>query len=538
MSSKQIQHENYKPEFLFLPLLKSIYPDVDVESDPAYSTVVDFVDNHFDFTKYPEFKNWRGTKYHFAALFKAQLLAYALHGNLSLRELETVCKNDVRFLSFFNGSVPCYVTFQKFQQCCLKPHMEQIFVDINRYIEENDICLDPEILYLDGTKFEANANKMTFVWMKATETFRERAWASLLQLIDRINGWLKAQNDPCRIARLKKPDLEFLFSTDEFLQSLEERYQVVRVSGKGHRKHPLQRFRDTFVGLSIRLFKYMIHDDLSDGRNSFSKTDPDATFMHMKYDYYNHTNVFKPGYNVQLGISSGYIRIVHVSQNANDVRDFIPAVDKYREYYGEYPRMVPADAGYGSFDNYSYCQEHGIELMMKYSGQIAESKITEKNRFKSYAFKLNEDNVPVCPAGRTMELLKEAVRTKGVYPQTIRYYIGTDCENCPLMSRCTKSSQGRIIRVNEKLNAQKAIVRENMSTPEGQKIMVARSIQAEGTFGDLKQNLGYDRIVRRGLKNVEFELLLVASGHNFRKFINRKRQDTSQLLQYGQQLKH
>ena len=33
----------------------------------------------------------------------------------------------------------------------------------------------------------------------------------------------------------------------------------------------------------------------------------EATFMHIKYDYYNHTNVFKPGYNVQIGVNNGYI---------------------------------------------------------------------------------------------------------------------------------------------------------------------------------------------------------------------------------------
>lgn len=57
---------------------------------------------------------------------------------------------------------------------------------------------------------------------------------------------------------------------------------------------------------------------MSEYQNSCSKTDPDATFMHMKYDYYNHTNVFKPGYNVQIGVGDGFIRNIYVSSDCSD----------------------------------------------------------------------------------------------------------------------------------------------------------------------------------------------------------------------------
>lgn len=533
MNNAQIYRENYKPDQLFLPLLFSLYPDVHPENDPLYNAVVEFVDSYIDFSLFKEFSKWKGTKYHFSALLKAQLLAYSLYGNISLRRQADLCRNDIRLLSFFNGSSPCYVTFQKFQQQCMKPHMHDIFLLLSQFIEERDLCLDTDILYLDGTKYEANANKMTFVWMKATEKYRQKAWKQLLQLIDGINGWLLSHNEQHRITRLRKPDIDFLFAVDDYLESLEKKYHIVRVGGRGHRKSDIQRFRDNFVKLAMKLFKYMIHDDLAQGRNSFSKTDPDATFMHMKYDYYNHTNVFKPGYNVQLGISSGYIRVVHVSPHCNDMNDFIPTVEKYAYSYGTYPKMIPADAGYGSADNYTYCQENGIELMMKYPGQDKEKKITEKNRFRSWAFKRNEENIPVCPAGHEMELEDITTRRKGVYPQTIKKYRCTHCADCPMQKQCTQAKNGRTLQVNEKLEEQKAIVRENMSTKEGQKIMISRSIQAEGTFGDLKQNEQYVRLSRRGQSNVEFEILLVACGHNFRKYINRKKQKKEDLEKYG-----
>ena len=136
--------------------------------------------------------------------------------------------------------------------------------------------------------------------------------------------------------------------------------------GRGHAKHPLQCYKEGFAEDAEKILKYSIYYKLAKGRNSFSKTDPDATFMHMKYDYYNHTNVFKPGYNVQMGSSNGYIRHIYVSGDANDRNTYIPFMEGYHRAYGCFPRKTPADAGYGSYDNYCYCKEHDIELYVKY----------------------------------------------------------------------------------------------------------------------------------------------------------------------------
>lgn len=104
--------------------------------------------------------------------------------------------------------------------------------------------------------------------------------------------------------------------------------------GKGQRKLPLQRFKEGFEEDVEKILKYTTYYKIAGGRNSFSKTDHDATFMHMKYDYYNHTNVFKPGYNVQMGSSEGYIRHVYVSSDANDVNTYIPFMKGYYTAYG------------------------------------------------------------------------------------------------------------------------------------------------------------------------------------------------------------
>ena len=126
----------------------------------------------------------------------------------------------------------------------------------------------------------------------------------------------------------------------------------------------------------------------------------------MKYDYYNHTNVFKPGYNVQVGSSEGYIRHVYVSSDVNDLRTYIPFMEGYHMAYGNYPQATPADAGYGSFDNYKYDKEHGIQLYMKYSGMRKEAeKKTTKNQFTRAQMNPNEEDKIICPANHEFTLV-------------------------------------------------------------------------------------------------------------------------------------
>ena len=57
-----------------------------------------------------------------------------------------------------------------------------------------------------------------------------------------------------------------------------------------------------------------------------------------------------------------------------------------------------------------------------------------------------------------------------------------------------------------------------MLSPEGIEIRINRSIQVEGTFGQLKQNMQYVRIRRRGLEKVSCEIMLMCLGINIRKY--------------------
>ena len=42
-------------------------------------------------------------------------------------------------------------------------------------------------------------------------------------------------------------------------------------------------------------------------------------------------------------------------------------MEKFNRTYGHYPKYPVADAGYGSYNNYLYCEEHGMEKYMKFT---------------------------------------------------------------------------------------------------------------------------------------------------------------------------
>ena len=104
-----------------------------------------------------------------------------------------------------------------------------------------------------------------------------------------------------------------------------------------------------------RLKKYADHIRIcGEVRNSYSKTDHDATFMRMKKDYMGNDQLL-PGYNIQLGICDEYISVFDIKQYASDMDCFQPLMEKFHKIYGKYPEYPVADAGYGSFNNYLYC---------------------------------------------------------------------------------------------------------------------------------------------------------------------------------------
>lgn len=518
MTSTQINQGNYTAYQPFMLVQIPTSYDV-IEKDDIFYTVLEIAEG-VNLNEFINFKKLRSDCYDRVSIFSALLLSMAIHGKLiSLRELEMECRYDVRLQAILNGERPSYKTFQRFINEDLKVSIEELLKKINLYISDHTY-ISRDILYRYGTKYEAYANKMTFVWKKATDKFFAQNWVKVMKAIQELNKYFKANNIETKYTILKKPSFEYLLKITDKMEDYASLINLTFVHGKGKRKSEFQRIYDKLAECAMKIFKYEIHYDLFQGRNSFSKTDPDAAFLHMKYDYYNHTNVFKPGYNVQMGVMDGYIMNIFINTDANDMNSFQSTVEKYYDMYNAYPKGVYADAGYGSKKNYKYCDRNNITAYIKYpSYEKEQQKRTEKNKFKSIQFERDENHMLICPTGHAFTIERMITKTDEYQmPETIVKTRCERCKDCELKSKCTKAKNGRSMEVDFVLEAQKSKVRALLSSDDGKHFMKNRSIQSEGAFGILKEDYSFDCLSRRGESGVMVEVCAASIGFNIRKF--------------------
>ena len=523
MRLTQNTNDNYTTRQLKLPL--EIEKLIDI-ADPVY-TFCEVVD-HIDLTPYfvddKDYKTGR-PRCDAQKLLKVILFAFMEHGIRSLRDIEKLCRNDIRFMYLLDGmKAPSFATFGNFIRNELTTSIEFIFNDINHYIFETE-QVDLQHTYIDGTKLEANANRYTWVWKKSCLKNREKVFEKVSILIDAMNaevlGYLGVKFE-------KRDDYAI-----EYVEELLEKYRMATtldinsfVTGRGHRKTLHQRQYQELEGYLNRLKSYAKHIEIcGDSRNSYAKTDHDATFMRLKRDYMGNDQLL-PAYNVQAAICDEYIAVVDVKPFASDQDCFVPLMEKFKEFYGHYPKYPVADAGYGSYNNYLYCEEHGMEKYMKFTMFEKETK-SEKyhtNPYRAVNFKRDAEGNPVCPNGKKF-VFKYNRHVKGNrYGRTEELYECESCEGCPYKPECCKSAKGnRTVRINRELTSFHEEVISNLESIHGALLCMNRSIQSEGTFGIIKWDRSYKRLFRRGKENVILELTLISCGYNLYKYHNKKK---------------
>ena len=127
-----------------------------------------------------------------------------------------------------------------------------------------------------------------------------------------------------------------------------------------------------------------------------------------------------------------------------------------------------------------------------------------------------------CPNGKAFHLQYRKSIKGNAYSRQEEVYQCEDCSGCPYTEQCKKTDKNRKVRVNRELTAMHQEVIENLESIQGALLRMNRSIQAEGTFGIIKNDRWYKRIVRRGMESVRLEVFLFSIGQNFYKFHNKK----------------
>lgn len=453
-------------------------------------------------------------------MLKTILYGFMDTGYASLRGLEDRCKVNLRYMYLMDSERPSYHCFGDFINEELNGGIEEIFKAVMEYIREKG-HVDMQHVYIDGTKLEANANKYSWVWRKGTEKSRYKLFGKVTKLLTEINEELACAGVHVETATEYTP---------EQLQEIAERYAgLVGIDcrqfkhGRGHHKSVQQRHYEKLVFYAKKMSEYVEKLRICGAeRNSYSKTDHDATFMRMKRDYMGNDQLL-PGYNIQMVVADEYIAAIDVRQYRSDMDCFIPLMEKYKSLYGFYPRYPIADAGYGSYNNYIYCQEHGMEKYMKFPmyKKETEDKKYRNDPFRAVNFKTDAAGNLMCPNGKIFRFAYRKAIKGNLYGRQEEVYECEDCSGCPYAGQCKKTDRNRTIRLNRELTLMHREVLENLESVHGALLRMNRSIQAEGTFGILKQDRNYKRIVRRGLDFVKLELYLVSIGHNLYKFYNK-----------------
>lgn len=501
-----------------LPLYLSDYLDID---DPVFTfeRLMEEVDLDRFIKKIPAHITGR-LRYDPVRMLKTVLFGFMSDGYISLRNLEDNCRVNMRYMYLMEYQTPSYRTFGYFINDILGDSAEDLFKEINRVIFEKE-HVDLTHLYIDGSKFEANANKYTWVWKKATERSRYRLFAKITALIEEMNRDLSFSGVRIRTNTEYVPD---------YLESILEKFSEVWhldptsfVHGTGHRKTPQQRQYELLRTYTEKLQDYVEKLDIcEEGRNSYSKTDPSATFMRIKSDYMGNDQLL-PAYNVQVGVADEYIAVADVNQYRSDMDCFVPLMERFHETYGFYPKYPVADAGYGSYNNYLYCQQHGMEKYMKFSMFDKETKDRRyrEDPFRVDNFTVDEQGRLTCPNGKAFHFKYRRHVYGNKYGRQEEIYECDDCSGCPYADKCKRTAKNRTIRLNAELTSMHEEVLNNLESIQGALLRMNRSIQAEGTFGIMKNDRWYRRIVRRGIRSVRLEVFLVAIGHNLYKYENK-----------------
>ncbi len=280
----------------------------------------------------------------------------------------------------------------------------------------------------------------------------------------------------------------------------------------------LQKLQDEHLP---KLSKYEEDLAILGKRNSYSKTDKEATFMRLKDDHMQNGQL-KPAYNTQISTENQFITHVSIHQSPGDTTTLESHLDSFEQSYQKQSKEIVADAGYGSEENYEMLEQKEVTAYVKYSYFHKEQKRKTKNNpflVQNLFYNVQEDFY-VCPMGQRMENIGTAKRTSSNgYESQVSRYQAKRCEGCPLRSLCHKAKDNRQIEVNHRLNELKNNAKELLMSEKGLEHRSKRPIEVEAVFGQLKSNNKFSRFTFTGKEKVELEFLLMALGHNFRKMV-------------------
>ena len=452
-----------------------------------------------------------------------KIVIYAAMNRLySSRDIERACKRDINFMYLLEGSkAPDHATIARFKSIHFSECSENLLAQMSEILFDYGEISGKDI-FIDGTKIESCANKYTFVWKKAVvknNAHLEIKAATLVEDCEELFGIRVVTDNTVSLHTLKR--------LRKKLYKLKDDEGIEFVYGIGKRKSELQKCIEQLEEYISKLKEYINKIHTCGERNSYSKTDPDATFMRMKEDAMLNGQL-KPAYNLQHGVDSEYIVWLTIGPQPNDTTTLIPFIKSMEAHLNFRYENIVADAGYESEENYIFLESNGQRAFIKPANYEQSKKRKYRNdigRFENMKY-CSEGDYYICHNERYLRPsdIKRS-RTKTGYIRTTTIYRCDDCSGCPYKAECIKGNnchtafedRNKRIDISKVFITKRQESRERIMSEEGCMLRMNRSIQAEGSFSETKDGMGFRRYMSRGKKNVLAESIIVAMARNMNK---------------------
>ena len=428
-----------------------------------------------------------------------KIVIYAAMNRIySSRDIESSCKRDINFMYLLEGApAPDNSTLARFISLhlsqCSKSVMSQvgtILLDLGEISGEN--------IFIDGTKIESVANKYTFVWKKAVT----KSMAKFAEKICMFCAKCEELYD-FKLVYKDQISLRTLKRLRKKLYKIKKDEAIEFVHGIGKRKTMLQRSIEKLEEYTEKLKEYTNKLYKCGRRNSYSKTDNDATFMRMKEDAMLNGQL-KPAYNLQHGVDAEYVTWLGIYPNPTDTLTLILFLKDMEEHLPFKYKNIVADAGYESEENYVFIENNDQTGYIKPQNY----ELSKTRKFKKDISKRenmdydSETDSYTCKNGKKLlAVSKRKQKTATGYQREVTIYECESCHECPFKKDCIKGNncktpfedRKKVLSVSRKMEEKRAECLERITSDYGTQLRMNRSIQAEGSFANVKEDMNFRR---------------------------------------------
>lgn len=258
---------------------------------------------------YARFPGGGAPAFHPLMMLKVLIYAYS-QGVYSSRKISSYLKRDLHYRWLAAGQTPDFRSINRFRGEYLKELMPEVFSEVIRLLIERGYVQTGEF-FTDGTKIEADANRHKMVWRKNVERHSQKIQNrvhEILSEIERVNAEEEELYQGEDLPEYGKPGA---------ITSNDIKQIAKKIDSKLNKKT-----KKELHCLGEKLEEYEQQaQTMGEERNSYSKTDPEATAMLMK------DQTIKPAYNLQVSAGSGFACGYSLHQDRHDGTTFPGHID-------------------------------------------------------------------------------------------------------------------------------------------------------------------------------------------------------------------